>query len=256
MKNVGYNNLDDVFVTVSVPALGLRQSSYFGDIVALECDEDDSDVENYGVDVEGPNKDRRCNEDDEDTIVGRLYLEVPFGVQAGAYDVEVVVENDDATSEMTRQITIVNDFTDEVIVGSTRKSVAVGQEAEFNLLIVNPTDKVKVYTVMSESSGGLSSSVETTAVAVPAGSSANVRVVASAQEAGEYQFNARVLSGNTVVESVPLAVSVTEGKSSVTDPVVILTVILAIVFIVLLIVLIVLIAKKPEKSEEFGESYY
>ncbi len=44
--------------------------------------------------------------------------------------------------------------------------------------------------------------------------------------------------------------------ASVTSPIVVLTIILAIVFLVLLVVLIVLIGKKPEKVEEFGESYY
>jgi len=45
-------------------------------------------------------------------------------------------------------------------------------------------------------------------------------------------------------------------SDSVSNSVVILTVILAIVFLVLLVVLIVLITKKPEKTDEFGESYY
>jgi len=51
-----------------------------------------------------------------------------------------------------------------------------------------------------------------------------------------------------------------EGESTsgtpTANPVVVLTVVLAIIFVVLLIVLLVLIGKKPEKSEEFGESYY
>jgi preprotein translocase subunit SecG len=49
---------------------------------------------------------------------------------------------------------------------------------------------------------------------------------------------------------------VADDGETETSPVVILTVILAVIFIVLLIVLIVLIGKKPEKSGEFGESYY
>jgi preprotein translocase subunit SecG len=58
-----------------------------------------------------------------------------------------------------------------------------------------------------------------------------------------------------VVESFTFS-STEDVKASMSDPVVVLTVILAIVFVVLLIVLIVLIGKKPEKSEDFGESYY
>ena len=47
-----------------------------------------------------------------------------------------------------------------------------------------------------------------------------------------------------------------EEVSQLASPIVILTIILAIIFLVLLVVLIVLVTKKPEKAEEFGESYY
>jgi hypothetical protein len=250
LQNIGYNNLDNVYVIVSIPTLGVSKTAYFGDIVALECDDDDDAVENYGVDV-----DRKCNEDDEDTTVGRLFLQVPYGVDAGSYALEVKVESDEMTSTMSKQLNVVNDFANEVVVSGTSRTVAVGEDAEYELLIVNPTDKVKVYRIVTESSGDLSSSAETTLVAVPAGSSKNIKVVASADEEGEYTFNANVFSGNELIETVALKASV-EGKSAVTNPIVILTVILAIVFVVLLIVLIVLIARKPERSEEFGESYY
>ena len=42
LKNIGYNNLDDAYVTVSIPALGLEKTSYFGDIVPVE-DKDNDD---------------------------------------------------------------------------------------------------------------------------------------------------------------------------------------------------------------------
>ena len=45
MKNLGYNNLDDVYVTARIPALELQRTSFFGDIVALECDEDSTTVD-------------------------------------------------------------------------------------------------------------------------------------------------------------------------------------------------------------------
>ncbi len=64
-----------------------------------------------------------------------------------------------------------------------------------------------------------------------------------------------VISGNEL-NTVALNTQV-EGKSVASkNPITVLTVILAIVFLVLLVVLIVLIGKKPNKSEEFGESYY
>jgi len=48
----------------------------------------------------------------------------------------------------------------------------------------------------------------------------------------------------------------TQGKGFTANTAVILTVVLAVIFVVLLVVLIVLLTRKPEKTEEFGESYY
>lgn len=250
LKNMGYNDLDDVYVTASISALGIERTSYFGDLVAIECNKDSSAEENYGVDI-----DRKCDEDDEDTVSGRLYLEVPFGSEEGIYTLEVEVTNDDTSTTIVKQIVISNDFADNVIVTSSSASASAGENAEYSLLIVNPTNKLKVYRVVSGSSDDLSTSVDDSVIAVTAGSSKTVKVTASSSVEGEYDFTVDVISGDEIVGTVNLALTV-EGGSSVNSPIVILTVILAIIFLVLLVVLIVLIGKKPEKSEEFGESYY
>ena len=36
LKNIGYNDLDDVYVTVRIPTLGVQKTAYFGDLVAQE----------------------------------------------------------------------------------------------------------------------------------------------------------------------------------------------------------------------------
>ncbi len=133
------------------------------------------------------------------------------------------------------------------------------------MLIVNPSNKLKVYRIVPESaSSDLSVSVAESVVAIPAGSSKTVKVLASSQKVGIYNFNVNVFSGEELVNKVALSTNVVGGEntssnttpSTTISPVVILTVVLAIVFIVLLVVLLVLVGKKPEKSEEFGESYY
>jgi len=249
LKNIGYNDLDDVYVTASIAELGLSKKTYFGDIVALECDDNSDAEENYGVDI-----DRKCNEDNQDAASGRLYLDIPYGAEAGIYTLEVSVENDDTSSNFVGQVVIENDFSTNVIVDSYSKSVAVGENAEYSLLIVNPTNKLVVYRIVTESSGALSTSASESVVAVPAGLSKTVIVTANPSSAGESNFDVNIFSGEELVQTVTLTANAEE--SQVTDPIVVLTVILAIVFIVLLIVLIVLLRKKPEKSEEFGESYY
>ena len=239
LKNNGYNDLDDLYVTARISALGLERSGFFGDLVALECDDSADPVDNYGIDI-----DRKCNEDDEDTLHGRIFLEVPYGVEAGVYALEVEVENDDTTSREVVQVVIDNAF-------SAGNFIVSGD----NLLIVNPTNDVVVYRLVPESTSQVSVSLDQSLVAVPAGSSKMVTVDAKAQTAGTFTYSVNIfdVSGN-LVDSVSFTTSET-GRDA-TSPIVVLTVILAIIFIVLLVVLIVLIGKKPEKSEDFGESYY
>lgn len=235
LKNRGYNNLDDLYVTVKITELGLQKTAYFGDLVAIESDTDD--------------------DDEQDTVSGRIYLNVPYDAKAGIYTVEIEVKNEDTVSKAGKQIIVENDFSSNVIATSSSKTVTSGTQAGYDLLIINPTNKLKVYKVITESSADLASSTDNTVVAIPAGSSKSVNVFASANKEGAYPFKVNVLSGENLAETLTLTLNV-EGKSAVSsNPVVIITIVLAIIFLVLLVVLIVLLGKKPEK-EGFGESYY
>ena len=214
LKNTGYNDLEDVYVIARLPALDLEQTVYLGDLVPDEWNYDNDD-------------------DETDTLSVRLYFQIPYDVEPGIYTLEVEVVNEDLTTSKVMPITINNDLAETVIKSGN------------DLIIVNPTDNVKIYRVIPESPA----SVSETIVVVPASSSKTVTISPNAQE---YDFSVNVLSGEKLVGTVQFTGS---GKM-ITNPIVILTVVLAIIFLVLLIVLIVLIGKKPEKSEEFGESYY
>ncbi len=212
MKNTGYNDLDDLYVTVSIAELGVSKKAYFGELVASESDDDD---------------------DDTDTTSGRIYLEVPYGTEAGVYTLEVTAESDDGeVANIAKTITVSNEF-------SAGEVIRNGE----SLLIVNPTNKLKVYRVVFPESEKY--------VTVSAGDSKTVPVEATGSE---YAVSVLTMNGE-VVDTFTFNASV-EDEVSMSNPVVVLTVILAIVFLVLLIVLVVLIGKKPEKSEDFGESYY
>ncbi len=230
LKNIGYNDLDDTYVTVSIPALGLEKTSYFGDIIAIE------------------------DKDNDDFTRGRFYLRVPYDALEGIYTIEVEASNDDLYLVESKEIIVKNDFSNgNIIVTSFRKLVATGQDAEYSFMIVNPTNQLKVYQIVTESSNGLYTRANTAVVAVSAGTSKTVIVTANAVEEGEHTFNVNVLSGDQLEGVVTFSLNA-EGKQS--NPIAVLTVILAIVFLVLLVVLIVLLGKKPQKTEEFGESYY
>lgn len=215
LKNVGYNDLDDTYVTVRIPALGLEKTDFFGDLVAIENEVDDD------------------NDNEDDTARRRIFLRVPFDAETGIYVLEVEATNDDMTVTKTRQIFIENEVPETVIKSGN------------GLVIVNPTDRVKVYTIIPESPATVSESV----VVVSAGSSRTVTVNPNTSES----VNVNVLSGERLIGTVEFAgVAGTTGS----DPIVVLTVVLAIIFIVLVIVLLVLLTRKPEKEEEFSESYY
>lgn len=233
LKNKGYNNLDDVYVTAKIVELGAERSAYFGSLVALDDDDDD---------------------DTSDTVTGTIYVEIPDNAKTGIYTLEVEVSNDELTTKKTKQIVVESGLSgDNVFVTMTGKSVAAGEDAEYSMLIVNPTNKLRVYTIVPETSGKLTVSSDQSVVAIPAGTSMTVNVKARASEEGTYNFNVKVFAGEELINTVALTTSV-EG-SDMGSPMTILTIVLAIVFIVLLVVLFVLIGKKP-KQEELGESYY
>jgi len=206
LRNVGYNDLDDLYVTISIPELGIGKTSYFGDLVSDEWEYDNDD-------------------DETDTVSGRIYLEIPENAKAGTYTLKVEVSNEDIDTNKVKEIVI--ESAEEIVIKSSD-----------GLIIVNPGNKVKVYRVVSDTSEKF--------VVVSAGSSETIEIT----EDGEYN----IFSEDELIKTVTF-----EGKKSkvtTPSPVAILTVVLAIIFIVLLIVLFVLVGKKPEKSEEFGESYY
>ncbi len=245
LKNVGYNELDDTYVTVRIPALGIERTSYLGDIIAVEYEDCD-------------NGNCYCNNDEEDTVQGKFYLEIPYDAQPGIYALEVEIQNEDIVTNKEKQIIVKNDFASGNLIATTiGKTFSVGKDAEYNLLIANPTNKLKVYNIVIESPQDLRVSAESSVIAIPAGSSKTISLIANAKTSGKYQFSVNLFSGSEIVSSTTLKADATK-ESKMDNPMIILTVSLAIVLLVLLIIVIVLLGKKPKENEkeEFGESYY
>ncbi|MEM3092026.1 MAG: hypothetical protein QXD05_02795, partial [Candidatus Pacearchaeota archaeon] len=240
LKNVGYNNLNDVFVSVRIPALNIERTTFFGDIAALECDKDLTPIENYGVNIT-----RVCDESSTDTVSGRIFVQLPYKIKEGVYLIEVRVQNEDITESQTVQLSISNAF-------SGGNFIVSGNQ----LLIVNPTNQLVVYRLVPQTSGAVSVTLSDTLVSLPAGTSKMVTVSATSDVTGTYTYSVNVFDvDGSLIDTISF-ISTIEGKNNTPSPIVVLTVVLAVIFIVLLVVLIVLIGKKPEKSEELGESYY
>ncbi len=215
LKNVGYNDLADLYVTASIGDLKLSKQVFFGDLVNVNT------------------ASTSINDNDKSTVSGRLYLEIPYNVKSGTYTLEVKAENDETSSTMTKEIVVTNGFPD------------LAMKSGNDLVLLNPTNQLKVYKVTYQD--------KEVNVIVPAASSKSVTI--ETPTSGEYKFDALVYSGDKLLSTVNFS-GTGQAASQLTSPVMVLTIILAVVFLVLLVVLVVLITKRPQKTEEFGESYY
>lgn len=236
LKNTGMHFAEDTFVKASIPALGIERNVYFGDLSPVD----------------------QVNPDKEDAAERTLYLSIPSNTPAGIYTVQFEAYNADSSTTVTKKVAVVGASGDSRIVSTaSSKSFAVGDKETYSMTLVNSGNEVQVYDISFEAPEGLSLTADESVFAVSAGNSKTIKVEASAVKAGTYNFVMNVESDGNLVkkESFEAKVSSSGIKSGV-NATVVLTVVLAIVFIVLLVVLIVLLTRKPQKSEEFGESYY
>lgn len=243
VKNRGRQTSEDTFVVARIPALKLEDRAYFGDLTPMDVGEEP-----------GP--------EDEDTNERRLSLKMPSNTPAGVYVVEVEASNDDATTTITKKVAVTGaEKKTQIVAPIHSRSVDAGETAEYTLVLVNSGTQVGVFELVIESPTGLTVDVSEPVVAVPAGSSKTVELKVKADKANNYNFAVNVHSGGELVAREEFTTVVEGAKAGgdvigKTNPTVLLTVVLAVIFVVLLIVLIVLLTRKPEKSEEFGESYY
>jgi len=234
LKNRGLHFATDTFVAVTIPALGVQQKAYFGDLSP--------------VDQADPNK--------EDAVEGKMLVNIPSDAPAGVYAVQIDAYNADSTDTVSRKIAVAGESSESTVIStSTASNFAVGESGKYSLTVINAGDKIGIYQLGFETASGLSLTADEPAFAIPAGSSKTVTFEASATKAGTYNFAAVVSSNGNVVQRQEYSATV-EGSSFAGNATLLVTIVLAIVFVVLLVVLIVLLTKKPQKSEEFGESYY
>ncbi|MEK6856193.1 MAG: hypothetical protein AABX66_03490 [Nanoarchaeota archaeon] len=239
LKNRGMHFAEDTFVKASIPILGIERKAYFGDLSPVD---------------QGDNGDHPANQDAAERT---MLLSIPAGAPAGIYTVQIEAYNADSSSVVTKKIAVVGASGDSRVVSSAvSKTFAVGDKASYSVTLVNSGNQARVYDVSFEAPADLTVSADETVFVVPAGSSKTVKVEASADKAGTYSFVVNLNSDGELVKKQSFEAQVKGSSVSGVNTTVVLTVILAIVFVVLLVVLIVLLTRKPQKTEEFGESYY
>jgi preprotein translocase subunit SecG len=247
LKNRGRHFAEDTFVKVRIPALGVEERAYFGDMSAV----DQPVIDGY--------EDRL---DKEDAAIKRILLKIPSNAKPGVYAVEIEAYNADSTSAVTKRVAVSGSSEESLVVSPVKsKTFKTGESAKYSITLVNSGNKVKVYQVGIDAPSGIVVNTDMPVIAVPAGLTQTVEIEASTDKVGVYDFTVTVQSGGELVSRESFIANVEKsGLSSATsiggNATVLLTVILAIVFVVLLVVLIVLLTRKPEKQREIGESYY
>lgn len=237
LKNRGLEFAEDTFVRARIPALGVEGRAYFGDLAPVD----------QGGDVI----------EKDDAVERRMFLKIPNNAKAGVYNVEIEAYNGDSATTLSKKVAIVGAEEDSIVVSSVMsKSFAVGEKATYSITLVNSGNKVRVYELIAEEKDNLDVVVDESIIAVPAGTSRTVKMDVSATKAGKYAFKVDVNSDGQLVKTQTYTANIEGNKAFTGNSTVVLTVVLAIIFLVLLVVLIVLLTRKPEKTKEFGESYY
>lgn len=231
IKNNGFEDSNDGFVTVTIPELGVSAKGYFGDLVAVESCEDDCD-----------------NTDAAQKVV---QLRIPATAKDGTYDMVVKVYDADSTTTVTKQIRVSASTDTQIVSAVKSQDIRAGETKTFEMILVNSADKVMVYNLNAVSGSDLSVSVPSV-VTVDADSSKVVQVTVTASsdaKKGVYPFTVEA-NGQTVVFNANVT------GQSVSYSAIALTVVLVIIFVALLVVLAVLLTRKSKPTEEVETSYY
>jgi uncharacterized membrane protein len=233
LKNVGFNRVDDNYVVVSIPELGVSTRGYAGDLIPTECCEDEE-----------------CDEE-EDSVQKTVYLRIPEAAESGVYELEVEAYNKESDVTVSKLISVGDSGSTVILAAVKNQDMNAGETKTYDLVIVNSADDVKVFNIQAVSGSDLAVSTPSVVTVGPdASETVSVTVTASDDvEIGTYTFSVDV-NGRQTVFGVNIV-----GRS-VSTPMVALTVVLIIVFIVLLAVLIVLLTRKEKPIEEVETSYY
>ncbi len=246
LENNGFEDLDNVYIEAAIPELGIQRKIYAGNI-------DELDERDFECEVDCDNLNRR------DTVNKRLYLTIPRDTVPGIYDVNIEAYNYD-TAVSTQSRVVVSGIETGVLPSITARAIEIGEETTFEVVLVNPNDRMVVYTITPEESKGLIVEITEPIITVPADSSKTVKVRVKATESadeGTHLVTVNVNSESELVKQVNFTLNVENAtKIGTTNAIVVLTIVLVIIFVVLLIVLIVLITKKPAETEEFEKNIY
>ena len=213
VKNVGYNELNNLYITVSIPDLGIKKTGYFGDLVSVE------------------------NDDDDDFVRGRLLLEVPYNVKSGSYSLQVEAKSGSFDAMKSQDITVKGGLSSNVFVFGNQ------------IVVANPTSQLLALKLVPETTGNALVTLSEGIVVIPAGTSRTI--TASSSGSDSYKVNIFTANGE-LLDSITVSPSAqtSSGGNAVAVLTVILTIVF-LVLLVVLIVLITKKPEKSELGESY-----
>lgn len=236
VRNVGFNNAEDSYITVSVPELGISAKAYLDKLSATT---DDCDA--------------NCCDNGKVSVSKILNLKIPADAKKGTYDLIVTVYNEDTKTVERRVLKIDSASSQSSLIATSRnQEIKASETKTYELSIVNADNSIKVYTLSAVAPSALEVSVPTIVTVAPQ-TSETVKVTVKAKnnaEEGSYTFGV-VVNG----EQTPFVANVVKSNIS-SIGIAVLTIFLAIIFVALLVLLLVLLFRREKKVEEVETSYY
>jgi len=237
-KNTGSDTQEDVYVTVSIPELGIVAEERMGDIAAVDKGED------------------------EDVATNDLLLNIPADAATGTYTMNIKVASDNVVAKTTKSISVngvaTGDKFIEVVPTVKMQDVEQGKSATYTLRVANLGEKSQTYSVYVEGTDGWATyqanplvftlSPESNQLVTVGITAANNALI------GEHGFTVKIKS-NDAEKSIALTAYV-KDKSSGFDAMLISVIVLAVVLLVLIVLLVKSRKASEETIESTEESYY
>tara|TARA_Y100000310_G_C20638844_1_gene792734 strand:- start:439 stop:1650 length:1212 start_codon:yes stop_codon:yes gene_type:complete len=192
VRNYGHSFEEDVYVKMTIPALGLTTKTNKFDLVTEEFAESSS-----------------ADDDDDFKVYKDLYLTLPLNTPSSVYDVllEVVYDDGDSVNSQTFQMVVGagSAYDSEIEVDTTSQTTEAGKAVAFWVSYTNPNVDYAV-----EVNGA--DFADVTVAEESNGAYVFVSVNEDAEE-GLHEFTVTVSAGSNELKSFDLTVNVTEGTS-------------------------------------------
>jgi uncharacterized membrane protein len=241
IKNRGSHNVDDIFVTVKIPELGIQKTSYAGDLAPYDCD-------------------KNCSKDD--AVEKNILVTIPSGTKAGTYAVEIKASDGDSSAVEIDEIEIAGKSASkgtgiEILSQQNLQDIEAGKEGEYTLTLLNTENEARTVTITLGTRAGLIITADPKIVTIPANEAKDIKITVatdSATQTGTYNVPLTI-STDTDEEVGQIGITANVIKASGAKRVSLITITIILVIILIALILFLVLTSKSSKSDEEGNEY-